>query len=249
MSHANENPYKSPFGSYAPLAIDADVSERAAFIRRTYAHVMGAILAFVLLEAAAFTLVPAQTLETITLSMFGPWTWLLFLGGFMVVSWIARSWAESTTSIQMQYAGLGLYVVAQALLFLPMLFVATHYIQDPTLLPSAALITFMIFGGLTVVVFLTKQDFSFLRMYLWWGGIAAIGLIVCAVVFQGLSLGIWFSVAMIVLASGYILYDTSNIIHHYRTDQHVAAALALFASVAVLFWYVLRLLMAFSSRD
>jgi FtsH-binding integral membrane protein len=49
---------------------------------------------------------------------------------------------------------------------------------------------------------------------------------------------------MIVLASGYILYDTSNVLHRYRTDQHVAAALALFASVAILFWYVLRLFMS-----
>ena len=55
--------------------------------------------------------------------------------------------------------------------------------------------------------------------------------------------------AMVVLASGYILYDTSNILHHYRTNQHVAAALALFASVALLFWYVIRILIALSGRD
>ena len=59
----------------------------------------------------------------------------------------------------------------------------------------------------------------------------------------GFSLGIVFIVAMVVLMSGYILYDTSQILHHYRTDQHVAAALALFASVAMLFWYVVQLLM------
>jgi FtsH-binding integral membrane protein len=59
---------------------------------------------------------------------------------------------------------------------------------------------------------------------------------------------VWFSAAMIVLACGYILYDTSNVLHHYRTDQYVAAAVALFASVALLFWYVLRIMMAFSRR-
>ena len=54
---------------------------------------------------------------------------------------------------------------------------------------------------------------------------------------------------MVVFACGYILYYTSNILHHYRTDQYVAAALALFASVALLFWYVLQIFMSLSSRD
>ena len=58
-----------------------------------------------------------------------------------------------------------------------------------------------------------------------------------------------FSAAMIVFACGWILYDTSNVLHHYRIGQHVAASLALFASVALLFWYVLRLVMALTSRD
>ena len=56
-------------------------------------------------------------------------------------------------------------------------------------------------------------------------------------------------IAMIVLACGYILYDTSNILLHYRVGQHVAASLALFASVALLFWYVLQLVMSLRSRN
>jgi hypothetical protein len=75
--------------------------------------------------------------------------------------------------------------------------------------------------------------------------IAAMALIVLGILF-GFSLGIWFVWAMIVAACGYILYYTSNVLHHYRTDQHVAAALALFASVALLFWYVIQI---FMSRD
>ena len=73
-------------------------------------------------------------------------------------------------------------------------------------------------------------------------GLAALGIAICASLF-GFSLGVFFSGAMILLASGYILYDTSNVLHHYRIGQHVAAALALFASVALLFWYVLRILL------
>jgi FtsH-binding integral membrane protein len=79
-------------------------------------------------------------------------------------------------------------------------------------------------------------------------GFAALGLVLCGWLF-GFSLGLWFTGAMILFACGYILYDTSNVLHHYRIGQHVAASLALFASVALLFWYVLRLLMALSNRD
>ena len=64
-----------------------------------------------------------------------------------------------------------------------------------------------------------------------------------------MHLGIWFSVAMVVFACAYILYDTSNVMHHYRPGQHVAASLALFASVTLLLWYVIRILISLSSRD
>ena len=56
-------------------------------------------------------------------------------------------------------------------------------------------------------------------------------------------LGIWFSVDMIAIAGASILYDTSQILHHYSSDQYVGAALELFASIALLFWYILRLLL------
>jgi FtsH-binding integral membrane protein len=50
-----------------------------------------------------------------------------------------------------------------------------------------------------------------------------------------------FSVAMVVLAAGYMLYQTSQVLAHYHPGQHVAAALALFSSVALMFWYVIRI--------
>jgi FtsH-binding integral membrane protein len=112
----------------------------------------------------------------------------------------------------------------------------------------AAITTLLMFGGLTAAVFFTRKDFSFLRTALWIGGIAAFALILMSAI-AGLHLGVWFAVAMVVLACGWILYDTSNVLHHYRTDQHVAASLALFASVALLFWYILQLFMSLSNRD
>ncbi|MGH7173701.1 MAG: Bax inhibitor-1 family protein, partial [Gemmataceae bacterium] len=109
-------------------------------------------------------------------------------------------------------------------------------------------LTLAVFGGLTLSVFVTKKDYSPLRPILAVGSLIALGVIVAACL-VGFNLGLIFSFVMVALMSGYILYYTSQIMLHYRTDQHVAAALALFAAVATLFWYILRIVMAVSSRD
>jgi len=241
MSSPYQNPYQTPSFGAVP-AILAEEDARAAFVRRTYAHLFGAILLFVLIEGLIFTLVPQETLaglmQTLFASRFG---WLIVLGAFMGVSWLADAWATSNTSQAMQYAGLGLYVVAEAIVFVPLLFVAN--LVAPLAIPAAGVLTLIMFGGLTALVFITRSDLTSWGKYLWVAGLGAVGVIVCAILFN-FELGVWFSGAMIVLASGYILYDTSNVLHRYRTDQYVAAALALFASVALLFWYILRLMMS-----
>ena len=217
---------------------------RAAFIRRTYAHLGGAILAFALLEYVLLQTPLAELMiQIIAASRFG---WLMFLGAFILCGWMARGLASSAASVQMQYLGLGLYVVAEAIIFVPLLYMATT-LSSPTVLPTAAILTAALFTGLTAVVFITRKDFSFMGGILSIGGFIAIGLIVCAALF-GINLGLFFSVAMVGLAGIAILYDTSKILHNYSTDQHVAASLELFASVALLFWYVLRIVMRFS-RD
>lgn len=226
--------------AYDGFAADAVLDERRAFIRRTYAHLFGAVLAFV-------------GLETLFLSLFDEMQILMTLGrawplvfiGFFIVSWIAGSWANSNTSQTTQYIGLGLYVLAESVIFLPMLAIAQmpQFHGGPNVIPTAAFLTLFIFGGLTLMVMVTKKDFSFLGNFLRLISLAVIGLILVSF-FTSISVGgIWFATAMIVLMSGYILYDTSNILHHYHTTQHVAAALALFASVATLFWYVLQFVM------
>jgi len=147
--------------------------------------------------------------------------------------------------------GLGLYVVAEAVIMLPLLYIANQMGKvygDYGAIPVAATLTAVIFGGLTAIVFFTAADFSFLRTGLTIAMFAALGIALCSAIF-GFNLGIVFIAALIVVASGYILYDTSNVLHHYHIGQHVAASLALFASVALLFWYVLQLVMRLQSRD
>ena len=227
----NAGPYR--------VAANAPVDERGAFIFNTYLHLIGAVFAFVLIETALFASGLAWPLaEMMMASRFG---WLLTMGLFIGAGYVARNWARNNTTAPMQYAGLGLYVVVEAIVFVPLLAIASYY--APGAITSAGITTVILFGGLTGVVFLTRKDFSFMRGFLGVASLVALGVIVCSLLF-GFSLGVFFSGAMCLLAGGYILYYTSEILHNYPTDRHVGAALELFSAVALLFWYVLRIFMS-----
>jgi FtsH-binding integral membrane protein len=241
MSYA-DNPYRAPMGDFAAMAA---ADERTSFITRTYLHLAGAVTLFVCLEAVLLSLSGVDDLVFSILGR-GGMGWLIVLGAFMLVSMVAGNWASSAVSPGLQYAGLGLYVVAEAIIFVPLLCIAR--LKDPSgqLILSAGGATLGLFGLMTAAVFFTRKDFSFLRTLLVFGSFAAMGFIVAALLFH-FAIGPIFIYLMIALCCGYILYDTSNVLHHYRIGQHVAAALALFASLALLFWYILQLFM--SRRD
>lgn len=242
MSYA-DNPYRS----WGTIAAEADTSDRASFIRLTYLHLAGAVAAFIALEAVLLSLPGVG--DAVSLVLGNRFGWMVVLGAFMGVSYLANTWASSSTSVTTQYLGLGLYVVAEAVIFVPLLYIAESFSPpDSHPIAMAGLMTLFVFLGLTAIVFISGADFSFLRTALLVGGWVALGIIVCGMIF-GFNLGLIFVGAMILLASGYILYDTSNVLHHYQIGQHVAASLALFASVALLFWYILQFVMSLSSRD
>jgi FtsH-binding integral membrane protein len=219
------------------IAADASADVRAAFIRRTYGHLAGAILAFAALETVLVQATPVEVIQ----GLLNRGTLMVMMIAFMGVGWIANKWALSGASQGVQYAGLGLYVVAQAIIFLPLMYIAANYFED--VIPKAGIMTLAMFAGLTFAVFFTRQDFSFLAPILSIGTCLAVGFVICAFFF-GFNVGNWFAFAMVALASAFILYDTSNVLHRYRTDQHVAASLALFASVALLFFYILQIFMS-----
>ncbi|MEM6335440.1 MAG: Bax inhibitor-1 family protein [Bacteroidota bacterium] len=216
-----------------------DVDARAAFITKTYAHLLIAIIGFIAIEVFFFQSGLAYPMAQAMLGV----NWLLVLGGFMLVSWFATRAAHQATSTAAQYAALGATVLAQAVIFVPLLVMAEYY--APGAISSAGFVTLLGFGALTAIAFWTRKDFSFLGAALKWAGIVALLLIVGSVLF-GFQLGTFFSVAMIAFAGGAILYDTSNILHHYPEDRYVGASVQLFASVALMFWYILQL---FMSRD
>jgi len=240
---SNQNPYASPY-SVAAQSVDV----RAQFIKKTYIHLAFAIAAFAALEWVFFQ-IPAMI--KLAVAMTGGFSWLIVMAVYMGVSMLAHKWANSNTSQSKQYLGLGLYVVAMAVLTLPLLLQAVlvgSLVSGSNLILNAAVITVAMVIGITVIAFTTKKDFSFLSGFLKIGGFIAMGMIVLSIAF-GFSLGILFSGAMVIFASVSVLRDTSNIIHQYNTNQYVAASLGLFSSVALLFWYVLQVLMSLASSD
>ena len=213
--------------------------EQATFYRKTYSHVAIALLAFIVVEAILINTVPESLIFSMVSS---PFVWLFILGGFWLGSMLANKWTQAQDK-STQYRGLGIYVLLEAIIFLPMIYIAIDLSDGLAIISQAGIITLSLFAGLTAVVFLTRVDFSFLRTILVVGGFLALGLIVAGALFR-FDLGLWFSVAMVALAAGGILYETYNIKNVYSTDQYVAAALQLFSSVMLLFWYVLRILLS-----
>ena len=216
--------------------------EQATFYRKTYTHVALGVLVFILMETILFRIEP---LVNLMLSLQG-YSWLILLGGFMAVTYVAQNMAYKNSSKSMQYGGFLLYIFAQALIFIPILYTAMFYAGGTQMVMQAAIITLAMFVGLTAVVMQTKTDFSILKTGLTVGFFIAMGLIVAGTFFGGFELGLWFSVGMVILASGSILYSTHQIKNEFGTDQYVPAALSLFASLMLLFWYILRI---FMSRD
>ncbi|MEJ7849060.1 MAG: Bax inhibitor-1 family protein [Pyrinomonadaceae bacterium] len=233
--------YTTTFGNSAANALPA---ERASFIRKTYLLLAAAILAFIVVEGFLFASGAADMIASVIFGG-GAIGWLLVLGMFMGVSFLANRWATSETSKITQYLGLGFFIVAEAVIFVPLIWIATYYSGDTDVLTKAGIVTIGLFLGITATVFITRSDFSFLGPILAIGGFAALGFIVASALF-GFSLGNVFAFIMVAFAGTAILYETSNVLHRFNTNQHVAASLTLFASIALLFWYILTI---FSSRD
>lgn len=229
MSQAQ--PYTVPVASL-------DEETRADFMVKVYQHLVAAIVAFMAFETLLFATGAAEGLFNMVYGSGG--VWLLVLGGFMVVNWLATAAAHDLANPGRQYGGLFALAGAEALIFAPFLYYVFNEGGGTATVASAAVITALGFTGLTVVGLVTRRDLSFMRPLLLWAGVMSLVLIVAAVLF-GLDLGVWFTLGMIALAGGAIIYQTQTIMRHYPPEAYVGASIQLFASVMLLFWYVLRL--------
>lgn len=220
------------------------VSDRVAFLRRTYAHLGVALLAFAAIAGGMMRFMPETSFKFSKWALQGRWTWLMVIFAFMAIGWIAERLARSETSRGLQYVGLGIAVIAEGIILQPLLWLVAIKFGNPdtffSVISQSTLITLAIFVGLTATVFITKKDFSFMRGILVVLTFAALGIILASMLF-GFSLGAVFCGFMIALMAGYILYQTSLVMRDFPPTHHVAASLMLFSTIATLFWYVLQL--------
>ena len=206
------------------------------FLCLTYGHLLAAVVVFVLAEVALFRGGIAQPMARAMYRV--PWPFIL--GAYIILGWLASRAAHRVRSLGAQYAALSVYVAIKVVIFVPLLYQADRF--APGALASAALVTLAGFAGLSWIGARTRADLGLLRPYLIWGGFVALLLILTAWLY-GWRLGTWFSVGMIALAGASVLYDTQKIHRRrVRSNRHVAAALRLFASIAMMFWYSLRLM-------
>ena len=231
------------------IVADAPAADRAAFFRRTYGLVAIGFAAFAALLAIFF--VGFDQRSGIAFALFtglgsmvrslGGWSILLVMLAFWGATTVAQSLAFNRSSRGTQYAGLGLYVILEALIFVPLIGYVIYSTKGnaSTVLLPAGIVTAGMIAGLTALVFMTNLDFSFLKVAIILGSFAALAIVIVAAI-AGLSLGAWFSIAMIVLMATVILYQTNEIKNTLETDQHVAAAFILFSSFVTLLFYVIR---------
>ncbi len=231
-----------PHPTMTPV-IHADEDTRSRFLVQVYQHLALAVAAFIGFETLLFATGIAEGFYDFLASS-GGFAWLLILGGFTIVNMIASRSAHQLGNTSAQYGALFALAAAEAVIFAPFLYSVFNVSgsNGTASVLSAAIITLVGFAALTVVAMTTRKDLSFLRPLIMWGAIAALGLIVAGVAF-GFTLGPLFSVAMIGLAGASILYQTQRIVREYPEWAYVGAAVGLFGSLMLMFWYVLQLFM------
>ncbi|MFN8439972.1 MAG: Bax inhibitor-1 family protein [Caldilineaceae bacterium] len=227
------NQAMQPQSSHIPLVL-LNTERRARFILRAYLHLLLAILAFGLTEIALIQSGVSNQLLQLLLGL----PWILFFVGIIWVGWVASRVIRLTESLLQQYITLAVFTVVESILFLPLLFTAKTHLS--VAIQNAALLTLIGFLGLTVIVVITRRDFSLFSTMTLWVAMASLLLIIASLIF-GFAPDTWVPVGMISVAGGAILRTTSRILRYYPEDRYVAAALELFASLALLFWSVVRL--------
>ena len=206
---------------------------RSAFMRTVYTRLVAGIAAFVLIEAYLFASGLAVAITQFVLGT----SWLLILGGFMIVSWLANSVAMRAGTPGSQWGGYLLLVAANAIIFAPLLVLAE--LQVPGVIVAAGQYAIGAFIILTVIAVRSARDFIWIGASLRWFAMLALAAIVLSVLF-GFQLGTWFSLGMIGFAGAAILHDTQTILRDVPPGRETVAAMTLFSGLALMFWYLIR---------
>jgi len=228
---------QGPWGSFGmETAARAGLGERVAFVRKVYALFFVATLFAIVGVGLGLSFPPL-----LVFALQHPFVmFFAMIGGVMA--------AQAVRHVPgVNLAALFGFTTLTGVIISPL--VALLMYQNPGSIVASGVMTVGIFGGLTAYVFVSKKDFSFMR------GMVTTGLIVVVlasllnffVVGSG-AFGFAIAVAVLLLFSGFVLYDTSNIIRRYPTNEYVAGALALYLDAFNIFLALLRILNAGSRR-
>jgi modulator of FtsH protease len=217
-------------GMLARTAAEASLPERLAFIRKVYSLFFVATLFAIGGVLLGFSSMPLMVFiaQNPLIAI------LLMLGGVFGAQALRH---KPTINL---FALFG-FTTLTGVIISPLLYMIS--LRNPASILEAGVLTVGIFGGLTVYAFISNKDFSFMR------GMLVTGLII--VILTGLlnifiigSSALYFAgaVATLLLFSGFVLYDTSNIIRRYPTNEYVSGALALYLDAFNIFLALLRIL-------
>ena len=165
---------------------------------------------------------------------------VVYVGAFFVASAMRRKPV-------LNVAALFAYTFITGLFLAPTLFVAQAMAShgatlDASPVRDAFLLTGGAFTGLTGYVLITKKDFSFLGAALSMGIWVVLGGLLLGFFFQSAVFQLAIASVGVLLFCGFILYDTSRILHERQDNDAVGAALRLFLDVVNLFVFLLRIL-------
>jgi FtsH-binding integral membrane protein len=236
----NQNPYgqQNPFSSSTGWTVAESPAEvQSAFILKTYALFFAGILAAVVMGGITLN-TPLYDIALMLRQI------PLLACGLLIVGGIA---AQAVSRIEgLNYAALFGFTSLVGFLLTPI--VDRYESMFPGIVAQAGFLTVVIFGALTAYVFVTKKDFSFMGGMLCVGGIGLfIAILANAFWFQSAGIGYWIAWISLFLFSGFVLYDTSQIIHRHDPKSYCAAALDLFIDFYMIFMSLLQILAG--SRD
>lgn len=230
-------------------------AELTVFVRKTYALLafslaLGAAACWAMLQVMPTATVLTRSGQSVTIPNFPFWGLLLLWGGtivFSIVGSMAKNGARQGEVSITGLVGLVGMVVCSGAMLGPTIGTYAGLGMASTV-GAAAVITAVTFSALTAVVFLTGKNFGFLGKFLF---VALIAFVIARFVgmFIGTSAGFqwWMAAVGAVLFCGFILFDTSSVVHYYGPNNMVVpAVIALYLDILNLFLLLLQLL---SSRN
>lgn len=215
----------------AQTAAVASVSERMGFIRKVYALFFVGILFAIGGVALGFVYPPLMVAVAQH-----PFIALLVL----IVGVIGAQAVRHVPGLNL-LAFFGFTALSGAIMS-PLLYIVS--LTNPNSIWQAGILTVGIFGGLTAYVFISKRDFSFMRGMVTTGLIVVVLAVLLNMFIASTALGFAVAVASLLLFSGFVLYDTSNIIRRYPTNEYIAGAMDLYLDAFNIFLALLRILNA-----